>query len=157
MASHTAQSIGVRPCSARKALVRLNGREPKNPRCADSGPACGPAITQWRASLLKAQKKDGGWVLIELGNGAWKREDNKPQSKETDGYAKAYAVHVLTESGVARSDPRLVRGRQWLKDHQRESGRWYTNSPRRNTKHYISHAATNLALLALAKDKEPAK
>ena len=114
-------------------------------------------ITQWRASLLKAQKKDGGWVLIELGNGAWKREDNKPQSKETDGYATAFAVHVLTESGVTRSDPRLVRGRQWLKDHQRESGRWYTNSPRRNTKHYISHAATNLALLALAKDKEPAK
>lgn len=114
-------------------------------------------VALWRGKLLGAQKKDGGWVLIELGNDAWKREDNKPQSKETDGYATAFAVHVLTASGVARSDVRLVKGRQWLKDHQRESGRWYTNSPRRDTKHYISHAATNFALLALAKDKEQAQ
>jgi squalene-hopene/tetraprenyl-beta-curcumene cyclase len=109
-------------------------------------------ITQWRKDLFAAQKKDGGWVLIELGNDAWKREDNKPQSKETDGYATAFAIHVLTESGVDKSDPRLVKARQWLKSQQRESGRWYTRSPRREKKHYISHAATNFALLALVDD-----
>ena len=34
------QSIGSAPCSASRALTRLNGREPKNPFRADNGEGC---------------------------------------------------------------------------------------------------------------------
>lgn len=112
------------------------------------------AVKDWQKALFSAQKEDGGWVLAELGNADWKRADKKAQSKEPDGYATAFAIHVLTESGVGRDQPRLRKARQWLKSHQRESGRWFTRSPHKDNKHFISHAATNFALLALSPDQK---
>lgn len=106
-------------------------------------------VGRWQEELLAAQKKNGGWVLPELGDEHWKRSDGKKQSTETDAYATAFAVHVLVESGIPREDPRLARARHWLKSQQRASGRWYTRSPRKDNKHYISNAATSFALLAL--------
>ncbi len=110
------------------------------------------AKDRWKEALFAAQKEDSGWVLPQLGNADWKRADDKPQSTDTDAYATAFAVHVLTEAGVPRNDPRLAKALQWLRDNQRRSGRWYTRSPHKDRKHYISHAATNFALLALAPD-----
>lgn len=112
------------------------------------------AVKDWQKALFAAQKEDGGWVLAELGNADWKRADKKAQSKETDGYATAFAVHVLTESGRPGDDPRLAKARRWLRTHQRESGRWFTSSPHKDNKHFISHAATNFALLALSPDQQ---
>ncbi len=106
-------------------------------------------IQQWQEELFAAQKQDGAWVLPELGDQHWKRSDGKQQSTETDPYATAFATHVLSQSGVASSDPRLTKARQWLRSQQRVSGRWFTRSPHRDNKHYISNAATSFALLAL--------
>ena len=108
---------------------------------------------RWKEALFAAQKQEGGWVLIELGNDDWQREDQKPQSREVDGYATAFAAHVLIESGVPREDARIAKALQWLKEHQRRSGRWYTRSPRRDGPHFITHAATNFAILALASEE----
>ena len=108
---------------------------------------------RWREAIFAAQKQEGGWVLIELGNDDWQREDQKPQSRECDGYATAFAAHVLIESGVPREDARIAKSLQWLKEHQRRSGRWFTRSPRRDGQHFITHAATNLAILVLASEE----
>jgi squalene-hopene/tetraprenyl-beta-curcumene cyclase len=112
------------------------------------------AVKDWQQALFTAQRDEGGWVLAELGNADWKRADSKSQSKEPDGYATAFAIHVLTESGVARDHPRLRKARTWLRSQQRESGRWFARSPHKDNKHFISHAATNFALLALAPEGE---
>ena len=107
-------------------------------------------IAKWQQKLFAAQQENGGWVLPDLGDENWKRSDGKEQSTTPDPYATGFAVHVLQESGIARDDPRLMRARNWLKRQQRESGRWFTRSPRKDNKHYISNAATSFALLALA-------
>src|ERR1700758_2452167 len=44
------QSTGCAPRSASSAFVRLNGREPKNPRCADSGDGCTDSMVATRES-----------------------------------------------------------------------------------------------------------
>ena len=106
-------------------------------------------LHQWQKDFFAAQRDNGGWVLPELGDETWKRSDGKAQSTEPDAYGTAFAVHVLSESGIASDDPRLCRARRWLQSQQRASGRWYTRSPRKDNKHYISNAATSFALLAL--------
>lgn len=101
-----------------------------------------------RKRLLAAQKADGGWNLASLVD--WKRADKKAQDLETsDGYATGFAIFVLRQLSMAAAEPALQRGCQWLKQNQRESGRWYSRSPNRDSKHYISHAGTSFALLAL--------
>ncbi|NNM28381.1 MAG: squalene--hopene cyclase, partial [Akkermansiaceae bacterium] len=110
--------------------------------------------TAWIAELKKRQNKDGGWTLIDLGNGDWIREDNKPHHRSSDGYATAFSLFVLRQGKVPIDDPAIQRGLTWLKANQRQSGRWFTPSPRRDGKHYITQAATNMALLALATCEE---
>lgn len=105
---------------------------------------------RWIKALTDAQRDDGGWVLAQLGDGAWKREDGSAQDAHSDAYATAFIAHVLLESGSKRSDRPVARAIDWLKSNQRASGRWFTRSPRRDRKHYISHAATHFALLVLA-------
>ena len=101
------------------------------------------------ARLFSLQKADGGWNVITLGN--WKRSDGKEQDVDSsDGYATGFVTYVLRRSGVARDDPRIQKAIDWLKANQRASGRWFTRSPRRDGKHYISHAGTSYAVMALA-------
>ncbi|XAM01153.1 hypothetical protein OT109_07150 [Phycisphaeraceae bacterium D3-23] len=114
----------------------------------------GATRARWADALLDAQHEDGGWVLAELGGGQWRREDGDPQDTHTDAYATAFAAHVLIESGMSRDDGPIARAVAWLEQHQRASGRWFTRSPRRDRSHYISHAATNFALMVLAGDKD---
>lgn len=106
--------------------------------------------TNWIKELKALQQKDGGWVLIQLGNQEWQREDGKAQSQMSDGYATAFSIFVLRQAGMNTNDPIIQSGLRWLKSNQRESGRWFTHSPRRDGKHYITQAATNMSLLALA-------
>ena len=104
---------------------------------------------KWIQELKSLQKEDGGWVLAQLGDEQWKREDNKPHYMISDGYATAMVVFALRQAGVSKQDPVIKRGIIWLKSNQRQSGRWFTHSPRREGRHYISQAGTSMALLAL--------
>lgn len=107
-------------------------------------------VKKWQDELFSVQKLNGAWVLPELGDRNWKRSDGKSQSTDPDAYATAFAAHVLVKSGVEHGDPRLMKARRWLRTQQRASGRWYTRSPHKDNRHYISNAATSFALLALS-------
>ena len=98
--------------------------------------------------LRSLQKAAGGWSLATLGD--WKRADDTPQDTESsDGYATGFVVYVLRQAGVSADDPALKLGVAWLQANQRESGRWFTRSLNKDSKHYISHAGTAFAVLAL--------
>ncbi len=99
--------------------------------------------------LFRVQRPDGGWNLPSLGN--WKRHDKTPNSPDgpSDGYGTGLAVYVLRQAGVPASDPRLRKAVHWLTGHQRVSGRWFTRSLNNDRDHYITHAGTALAVLAL--------
>ena len=101
------------------------------------------------ADLLSLQKPDGGWCLATLGN--WKRTDELAQDTESsDGYGTGFVLFVLRRSGMSPSEEPLKRGVAWLKTHQRESGRWFTRSLNQDGMHYITHAGTAMALMALS-------
>jgi squalene-hopene/tetraprenyl-beta-curcumene cyclase len=102
------------------------------------------------AGLLDLQKDDGGWNLATLGTN-WKRADGTTQDYETsDGYGTGFAIYVLRTAGVPVDDPRIRKGIQWLKTHQRASGRWFTRSMDKDSRQYITHSGTAYAILALA-------
>lgn len=101
------------------------------------------------ADLRALQHEDGGWSLSSLGD--WKRGDGEPQDTATsDGYGTGFVTYVLRRAGAPADDPQLVRSIAWLKTHQRESGRWFTRSLHKDSKHFITHAGTAFAVMALA-------
>ncbi len=106
-----------------------------------------------RAATVKElrglQRTDGGWNLPSLGD--WKRGDGTPNDRNapSDGYATGFIVYVLRQAGVPASDPALRRGVDWLKTHQRASGRWFTFSLNNDKAHYITDAGSCYAVLAL--------
>ena len=100
--------------------------------------------------LFALQKGDGGWNLATLGTN-WKRSDGTPQDYETsDGYGTGFVIYALRTAGVPGDNPRIQKGIQWLKTHQRASGRWFTRSMDKDSRHYITHSGTAYAILALA-------
>ncbi len=99
--------------------------------------------------LLSLARPDGGWAFASLGN--WRRSDGKPQDTQTsDGYGTGFAVYVLRMAGLPAEHPQIQKGIDWLKTHQRASGRWYTRSANKDSKHYVTHEGTAFALTALA-------
>jgi squalene-hopene/tetraprenyl-beta-curcumene cyclase len=100
--------------------------------------------------ILTLQHADGGWSLVQLGD--WKRHDGKENDATkapSDGYATGLCVYVLRQAGVPKNEPAVQKGVQWLKENQRESGRWFTRSPSTESYHFITHAGTAMAVLAL--------
>jgi squalene-hopene/tetraprenyl-beta-curcumene cyclase len=98
--------------------------------------------------MLSLQRPDGGWGLATLGD--WKRGDGKEQDLESsDGYGTGFVIYIARRINIDASDPRIQRGLAWLKSHQRQSGRWFTRSLFKDSKHYISNAGTAFALMAL--------
>lgn len=99
--------------------------------------------------LLAKQLPDGGWSAASLGD--WKRADDTPQQTDvSDGYGTGFVLYVLRRGGVDAADPRLQNAVVWLKTHQRASGRWYARSLKKDGKHFLTHAATAFAVMALA-------
>lgn len=101
------------------------------------------------ALLLDKQKEDGGWSLSSLGD--WKGNDGRANDVHapSDGYGTGLMVYVLRQAGLSADHAAVKKGTAWLKSHQRESGRWFTQSLNTNNYHYITHAGTAFALLAL--------
>lgn len=100
------------------------------------------------SKLWSLQGTDGGWNLASLG--PWKRGDGKEHDfKTSDGYGTGFVIFVLRKAGIPASDPRIEKGVAWLKSNQRESGRWFTRSAFKDSKHYITHAGTAFAIMAL--------
>ncbi len=100
-------------------------------------------------ALRALQHEDGGWGLATLGD--WQRGDGSPQdTTSSDGYGTGFVIYVLRRAGVPADDAQIQRGIKWLKTHQRESGRWFSRSLHADSKHYITHAGTAFAVLALS-------
>lgn len=99
--------------------------------------------------LRTAQKPDGGWCLPMLGD--WVGFDERPNDRTapSDGYATGLVVYILRQAGVPANDPAIQRAVAWLKNNQRESGRWFTKSINSDRYHFITHAGTAYAVLAL--------
>ena len=94
------------------------------------------------------QRDDGGWALATLGDR--QRADKGTQDTEhSDGYGTGFVVFVLRRAGTPASDARVQKAVAWLKANQRESGRWITRSLNKDNHHFISHAGTAFAVMAL--------
>lgn len=99
-------------------------------------------------SIRQLQRPDGGWAVASFGN--WQRADDSAQDLTTsDGYATGLALLVLQQTDREHSTAEIERGVRWLKSNQRASGRWYTRSLNKDSKHFLSHAGTAFAVLAL--------
>jgi len=107
----------------------------------------------WHKELLAARESDGGWSMAALAGPAWQRDGGEAQTKTSEAYPTAFCVYVLLKTGMKPTHEVIKTGRSWLRENQREGGDWYTRSPRRDRKHYISRAATAFALMALAGTK----
>lgn len=99
--------------------------------------------------LLALQREDGGWSLASLGD--WKGHDGRKNdiNAPSDGYGTGLVVYVLRQAGVPAKDEAIERGVRWLRTNQRASGRWFTRSLNNDHYHYITHAGTAFAVLAL--------
>ncbi|MDA0833933.1 MAG: squalene--hopene cyclase [Planctomycetota bacterium] len=98
--------------------------------------------------LFTAQHEDGGWSIA--GIYPWERADKTPQDTETsDGYGTGFSIFILRTAGVPADDARLAKGIVWLKSNQRTSGRWFTRSLFKDSKHFISHCGTAFAVMAI--------
>jgi squalene-hopene/tetraprenyl-beta-curcumene cyclase len=104
-----------------------------------------------REALKAKQRKDGGWSLPSLGSYTRRNKEKTPNdpNAESDGYGTGFVTFVLVQSGMNPADPVVEAGVTWLKANQRASGRWYTRSLNNDKAHYITHAGTAFAVLAL--------
>ena len=114
--------------------------------------ACGlltdDQLRQTVAELFALQHLDGGWAMASLAD--WKRKDGTPLRPDvSDGYGTGFVLYVLRSGGTAAADPRLQKAVAWLKSHQRESGGWFTRSPR-NRDELSGYVGTVYAILALS-------
>jgi squalene-hopene/tetraprenyl-beta-curcumene cyclase len=99
--------------------------------------------------LLAAQRPDGGWSLPILGD--WSGYDERPNDRmaPSDGYATGLVIYILRQAGVPVNNDGIKKGVAWLKTNQRESGRWFTRSLNTDRYHFITHAGTAYAVMAL--------
>ncbi len=105
------------------------------------------------AELIALQRPDGGWNTPSLGK--WDREDGGvPDLATSDGYGTGFVVFMLTKAGVKRDSEVIQNGRSWLKKNQRQSGRWYTRSVSRDSRHFLTHAGTAMAIMAMQNGQE---
>ena len=89
------------------------------------------------------------WLGDRL-DGKWKRHDGKPDDNaSSDGYGTGFAIYGLPEAGLPADDPRIQSGIAWLKANQRSSGRWFTRSQWKDSRHYLRRLGTLCTVRAL--------
>ena len=103
-------------------------------------------------TMLLKQLANGGWSTPSF-LADWKsyeRKDGKPHDvNSSDAYGTGLALVVAREMGVPATDCRLQKGVTWLKSNQRESGKWFSRSPVKDSKHYFTNTGCAFALLGL--------
>lgn len=112
------------------------------------------------AELMALQRPDGGWslsgMLIDWPEFS-RKDDLKPLVDVSDAYGTGMVIWIAVKAGVPVKDERIQKGVSWLKSHQRESGRWFTPSPTKDSKHFITNTGTAWAVMALDACGETAK
>ena len=112
--------------------------------------------------IREKQKSDGGWSIRQFaapeqwgsGNRAEKlRKEPEFETQPSDGHMTGLALLVLQEAGIAGDDAGLQRGLVWLRENQRESGRWWTRSLNSDNSHFITYSGTAYPLLALQRSR----
>ena len=68
---------------------------------------------------------------------------------DATAYGTAFVTFVLQRTGAQPDDPTVSKGVDWLKANQRTSGRWFARSLYKDSTHYLSHAATAMAVMAI--------
>jgi squalene-hopene/tetraprenyl-beta-curcumene cyclase len=108
-------------------------------------------------AVFALQQTDGGWSTSSLG--AYQRVDKTPNDTTSDGYATALVTLALQEAGIARTDPHIGKGLDWLRRNQdRATGSWKSTSlnkqrdPESDIGKFMNDAATAYAVLALTFD-----
>jgi squalene-hopene/tetraprenyl-beta-curcumene cyclase len=104
---------------------------------------------------LAKQQPDGGFSMSSL-IGSWKRKDNTPLEKGSDGYATGLVSFALEQAGAAQAKDSLKRAVVWLAHNQNPAdGRWPASSLNKQRElnsdagRFMSDAATAYAVLAL--------
>jgi squalene-hopene/tetraprenyl-beta-curcumene cyclase len=101
-----------------------------------------------KKELLGKQLKDGGWSAASIY--PWPRGDKNESTPDiSDAYGTGFTIFVLRQAGVSANNHALTKGVVWLKSNQRESGRWYARSLFRDNKHFLSHAGSAFAVMAI--------
>jgi squalene-hopene/tetraprenyl-beta-curcumene cyclase len=128
-----------------------------------------PALeSQAIKQTLASQRADGGWSFSSLvAVDAWnlarlmavfnRRRDGTPLQRTSDGLATGMAVSALLQAGVSAQNQQVLRGIDWLRQHQNASdGSWSADSynqerdPDSYIGRFMSDAATGYAVLALS-------
>ena len=108
--------------------------------------------------IREKQKSDGGWSMRQFatpeqwggGNRAGKlHEEPEFVTQPSDGHMTGLALIVLQEAGASTDDEQVRQGLTWLRENQRESGRWWTRSLNTDKWHFITYSGTAYPLLAL--------
>lgn len=102
--------------------------------------------------LLTQQLEDGGWStagFLTDWHGLERDDGQALDTTTSDGYGTGFVIVVARELGLAANDPRLRRGIEWLRTHQRVSGKWFTRSPVNDAGNLISNTGSAFAILAL--------
>ena len=116
------------------------------------------------AMLRSKQQADGGWStrsMSAIDNWAnWHPQKDKrnldmlhaeteAEKSASDPYMTGFAIVLLRESGIPKTDEQIQRGITWLKTNQRQSGRWWMKSMFKDTYHFSTYMGTAQALKAL--------
>ncbi len=111
------------------------------------------------ADILAKQRDDGGFSMSDL-VGAWKRRDNTPLDKASDGYATGLIAFALEQIGEPLTQPNLERAISWLRHNQNPGdGRWPASSLNKQRElssdagRFMSDAATAYAVMAIENAK----
>ena len=103
------------------------------------------------AAFFAKQQTTHGWSMTDMSvHPDWRRGDGLPLiGGRSDSYATCFAVYALTRAGVPKTEPRLAKAIDWIVQSQRQTGGYYTFSPRKKDI-LASFQATSYAVQALS-------